>query len=126
MEDKITIIEGPPPTFEAVTEGWILGLSESPLLSDIALTRLRTYNGSALVERCYRAWKQNKTIHLEFKDQDGLAYEAPIMAARHIEVDDGQMLLLWVRLDKEEVELEIDIDDDLGDDIDDDFGSYTA
>ena len=126
MEDKITIIEGPPPTFEAVTEGWVLGLSESPLLSDIALTRLRTYNGSALVERCYRAWKQNKTIHLEFKDQDGLAYEAPIMAARHIEADDGQMLLLWVRLDKEEVELEIDIDDDLGDDIDDDFGSYTA
>jgi hypothetical protein len=124
MEDKITIIEGPPPTFEAVTEGWVLSLSESPILSDIALTRLRTYNGSALVERCYRAWKQNKTIHLEFKDQDGLEYEAPIMAARHVEADDGQMLLLWVRLDKEEVELEIDIDDDLGDDIDDDFGPY--
>jgi hypothetical protein len=46
------------------------------------------------------------------------------MAARHVEADDGQMLLLWVRLDKEEVELEIDIDDDLGDDIDDDFGPY--
>lgn len=126
MEDKITIIEGPPPTFEAVAEGWVLGLSESPLLSDIALTRLRTYNGSALVERCYRAWKQKKTIHLEFKDQDGFEEEAPIMAARHVESDDGQMLLLWVRLDKEEVELEIDIDDDLGDDIDEDFGPYTT
>jgi hypothetical protein len=124
MEDKITIIEGPPPTFEVTSEGWVLGLSESPILSDIALTRLRTYNGSALVERCYRAWKQNKSIHLEFKDQDGLEYQAPIAAARYVETDDGQMLFLWVRLDKEEVELEIDFDDDLGDEIDDDFGSY--
>jgi len=124
MEDKITIIEGPPPTFEAVPEGWVLSLSESPLLSDIALTRLRTFNGPALVERCYRAWSQSKTIHLEFKNEEGLEYQAPIMAARAVENEDGHMLLLWVRLDQEEVEMEIDFDDDFGDDIDDDFGPY--
>lgn len=125
MEDKITIIEGPPPTFETVPDGWVLSLSESPLLSDIALTRLRTFNGPALVERCYRVWSQNKTIHLEFKNEEGLEYAAPIMAARAVENEDGQMLLLWVRLDKEEVEMEIDYDDDLGDDIDDDMGPFT-
>jgi len=46
------------------------------------------------------------------------------MAARAVENEDGHMLLLWVRLDQEEVEMEIDFDDDFGDDIDDDFGPY--
>ena len=125
MEDKITIIEGPPPTFEAVPDGWVLSLSESPILSDIALTRLRTFNGPALVERCYRVWSQSKSINLEFKNDEGLEYAAPIMAARAVDNEDGHMLLLWVRLDKEEVEMEIDFDDDLGDDIDDDFDPYS-
>ena len=31
MEDKITIIEGPPPIFEHVNDGWALGLNESPV-----------------------------------------------------------------------------------------------
>ena len=42
MDDKITIIEGPPPIFEDVHEGWPLGLNESPSLHKLALTRLRT------------------------------------------------------------------------------------
>ena len=122
MDEKITIIEGPPPTFEAVNDGWVLGLNESPNLSDIAITRLRTYNGPALVERCYRAWTDRKPIFLEFREQDGLENQAPIVAARTLEVDDGQMLILWVRLDNEEVELEFGYDDDFDDDIDDDLG----
>jgi len=121
MEDKITIIEGPPPTFETVPEGWVLGLNESPYLADIAVTRLRTYNGPALVERCYKAWREQHPIHLEFRDTDGLEYQTPILAARTYESEEGQMLLLWVRLENEEVELEIDYDDDIGDDLDDDF-----
>ena len=31
MDDKITIIEGPPPVFEPVQDGWALGLGEGPL-----------------------------------------------------------------------------------------------
>ena len=54
MDEKITIIEGPPPVFEAVNDGWALGLNESSRLSVPALTRLRTFNGPALVERCYQ------------------------------------------------------------------------
>jgi hypothetical protein len=122
MEEKITIIEGPPPTFEAVTEGWVLGLNESPILSDIALTRLRTYNGPALVERCHRAWRNRQTIYLEYRTSDGLENQAPIVAARYTDVEEGQVLLLWVRLENEEVEVELGYDDDAEDDFDDDFG----
>ncbi|MFN2198137.1 MAG: hypothetical protein ACK2UW_18605 [Anaerolineales bacterium] len=127
IEDKITIIEGPPPTFEAVSDGWVLGLTEGPTLSEIALTRVRTFNGPALVERCHRAWRHQQPIYLEFRAQDGLPQQAPIVAARHLQTDDGDMLLLWVRLTSEDVELELTYtddeldDDDFDMDDDDDF-----
>jgi hypothetical protein len=121
MEDKITIIEGPPPTFEAVNEGWALSLIESPLLFRIGLTRLRTFNGPALLERCHRAWRHRNMIQLEFRDESGLENSAPILAARTLEVDEGQMLLLWVRLEIELDEISVDSNDDLGEeDLDDD------
>lgn len=131
MEDKITIIEGPPPTFEAVKDGWAVGLIESPLLFSVGLTRLRTFNGAALLERCHRAWRHRNTIQLEYRDDEGLENQAPILAARALEVDEGQVLLLWVRqeIDLDEIEdvfgndesddLE---DDDLGDDLGGDLG----
>lgn len=112
MEDKITIIEGPPPTFEAVGDGWALGLSESPILNDIAVTRLRTFNGPSLVERCHRAWRNQQSIQLEYRSEDGLQQQAPIVAARALEVDEGQVLILWIRLEDNQVELELEYDDD--------------
>lgn len=120
MEDKITIIEGPPPTFEIAPEGWVLGLNESPSLSDVVVTRLRTFNGPSLVERCHRAWRNNHSIQLEYRSDDGLLQQAPIVAARYVDVDDGQLLVLWLRLVDEAIELEIDYDDDFGDETDDD------
>lgn len=121
MEDKITIIEGPPPTFEAVNESWVLGLNESPTLGEIAVTRLRTFNGPALVERCHRAWRNHQPIHLEFRTPEGLQQQAPIVAARYLETEEGHLLILWVRLTDEEVELELGYEDDLGDSEDDDL-----
>ena len=113
MEDKITIIEGPPPTFEAVNDGWALGLNESHLLTNVALTRLRTFNGPGLLERCHRAWRHQNTIHLEYRGMDGLEEKAPILAARTVEADDGQVLLLWVRQEIDEEQLEgLDSEDD--------------
>lgn len=121
MENKITIIEGPPPEFEEINDGWALGLTESTSLYSIGLTNLRTFNGPALVERCHRAWRNQKSIHLEYRTPDGLEQDAPIMAARYVEMDDGQLLMLWVRLDEEEVELELGYDDDLSEGENDDF-----
>ena len=63
MEDKITIIEGPPPSFEIINDGWPSGLNDGPYLSNVVLTRLRTFNGPSLIERCRRAWNQQHPIH---------------------------------------------------------------
>lgn len=128
-EEKITIIEGPPPTFELVGEPWLMGLTESPYPSRIAMCRVRTSNGPALVERCYRAWQNLQSISLEYRDQDGMTEEAPIEAVRWVELPEGDTLLLWVRLDEDEFEIEIDIDidgfdDDYLDDLDIDSDDF--
>lgn len=121
MDDKITIIEGPTPTFEQVGDGWALGLNEGPHLYTVGVTRLRTFNGPALLERCHRAWRNRSSINLEYRDMDGLESQSPIVAARNLETDDGQMLLLWVRLEYEEEELEEADFGDSGDDFYDDY-----
>jgi len=129
MEDKITIIEGPTPEFEDISDGWALGLNESPMLYDTIFTQVRTLNGPALVERCHHAWKQHNTIYLHFKNPMGIEEKAPITAVRSVETEEGQILLLWVRqLPSYEDLIDIademsdydDIDED-DDDFDDDF-----
>ncbi|MCL4531214.1 MAG: hypothetical protein M1282_17640 [Chloroflexi bacterium] len=112
MDEKITIIEGPPPVFEQVSDAWALGLNESPNVLVPALTRLRTFNGNALVERCHRAWSNQQPIHLHYRNDMGLEETAPILAARNVETSEGHVLLLWVYLDKEHVEYEFGSDDD--------------
>ena len=127
MDEKITIIEGPPPVFEEVNDGWAVGLGEGPSLYDLALTRLRTFNGPALVERCHRAWRKQTPINLHYRNAMGLEEQAPIMAARAVESDEGHMLLLWIRRNLEDTEVEYDFndfDDEDDSDIEDDFGSY--
>ena len=116
-EEKITIIEGPPPAFEEVNDGWALGLTDSPNLGGIAVTRLRTFNGPALVERCYRRWKSRLPIHLHYRNDIGMEQQAPIIAVRAMDSPDGNLLLLWLNLDGEKVEYEFDTSDD--DDLDD-------
>jgi hypothetical protein len=120
--EKITIIEGPPPTFEAVNEPLLLGMSEGPGPVQIASCRLRTFNGPALVERCYRAWDKGQPIHLEFRSEEGPTRMARIVAARWAEVGEGHLLLLYVSLPDEEVQIELDFEiDDWEDDFDDDL-----
>lgn len=112
MDDKITIIEGPTPTFESVDDGWAVGLNEGPYLYDLAITRLRTFNGPALLERCHRAWSQNSSMFLHYRNDIGLEEKVPIMAARAVETEDGSVLILWLRLEPDEIETEIDLNDD--------------
>lgn len=119
MDDKITIIEGPPPTFEAVSDGWVLGVNEGSQPYNLAITRLRTFNGQALLERCHRAWRNGNMMNLEYREATGLEAFAPIVAARTVETDDGQVLLLWVRMEMDETEYAMDDDDD-SDDFDPD------
>lgn len=107
MEDKITIIEGPPPVFESVDDGWALGLNESPALYTMALTRLRTFNGTALVERCHHMWQQKEPIYLHYRNPMGLEEKVPILAARASETADGQVLYLWIRRSVDDAAIEL-------------------
>ncbi len=119
MEDKITIIEGPSPTFEIVDDGWSNGVLEGPSLYKLAVTHLRTFNGSELLERCHRAWRHQENIQLEYRAENGESKEATIAAARTGEMDDGEVLILWIRLPDDDIELAFDLDDDFEDDGDD-------
>ena len=119
MDNKITIIEGPPPVFEPTGDAWASGVAESPSFGSVVLTRLRTFNGPALVERCHKAWRNMEPIHLEFRSNEGLIEYRPIVAARFVDSDEGHVLLLWVRLSESDVQLEIEYDDD-EDELDED------
>jgi len=116
MDEKITIIEGPTPTFEAIPDLWVHGLTEGMTQTDMVVTQLRTFNGTSLVERCNRAWNDFKNINLEYRTMEGLHAEVPIVAARTINTDEGDMLMLWLRFTDNAVELEIGYDDDFEDD----------
>jgi len=122
MEDKITIIEGPPPMFELPNQGWAYGVTDSSTLAGVALTKLRTANGPTLVERCYKAWQHQQAINLEFRTPDGLHQQAQIVAARNIVVDEGDLLMLWVRLPADDLEVEIGYEEDGEEDEDDNLG----
>jgi hypothetical protein len=120
--EKITIIEGPPPTFEIANEPLLLGLSEGPAPMRVVMCHLRTLNGPALVERCYRAWSNGQTIRLEFKSEEGLTIEAPIVAARWAELSEGHLLMLWIRLEDDDVDIDIDFEfDDNEEGFEEDF-----
>ena len=120
MDEKITIIEGPSPVFEMTPDIWLHGLVEGAYQAEIVATRLRTFNGDELVERCQRAWQEQQNIILEYKTMDGLLAEVPIIAARKLDTEEGDVLLLWVRFPDDSIELGIDYegDDSFDDDLD--------
>ena len=97
VDNKITIIEGPPPVFEPVMDGWVNGISESTGFFELSVTHLRTFNGPALVERCHHAWKDQSVMYLHYRNHLGLEEKVPILAARAVDDPDGQVLYLWVR-----------------------------
>jgi len=115
MDDRITIIEGPPPVFEPADETWVQGLNEGVNFHNAALTRLRTFNGPALVERCHRAWSKKEPICLHYRNHLGLEEKVPILAARSTEVEGGHVLFLWIQESEGLFDDEEDIEDDTND-----------
>ncbi|MBI4315482.1 MAG: hypothetical protein HY679_06060 [Chloroflexi bacterium] len=115
--EKITIVEGPAPAFESTVEPWLYALAEGPHLKRIVRCLLRTLNGTALLERCTNAWEEGREVFLDYRDNSGLRQQALIVAARSGELDEGQVLQLWVRLDSA---LDAELDDDDLDFADDD------
>ena len=96
MDNKITIIEGPTPTFEAVSANWADSICETPEPGCIMMTNLRTMNGKGLLERCHHTWSQCDTMYLHYRNTIGLEERIPIIAAETMDTQDGQKLILWV------------------------------
>jgi hypothetical protein len=119
MAEKITIIEGPTPEFREVNGLWIHGVAESPGQYDTYYTELRAFNGVSLVDRCSAAWQRNDSVVLEYRTEDGLTDEITIIAAHFENTDEGDVLQLWVRQPREDIEFELKFDD--GDDEEDYF-----
>lgn len=103
MDNKITIIEGPTPTFEPVNSDWVESLCESSQVCDIMMTNLRTMNGQALMERCHNTWAEGDVMYLHFRNTIGLEQRVPIVAAQKIETDEGQKLVLWLRVEPDQL-----------------------
>ncbi len=107
INNKITIIEGPTPEFEPVNQErgygtpphpWALGVLEGPPnFYNTAFTALRTFNSQLLLERCETAWAADLPMYLVYRDPIGLQVETQILAARAIQVEEGELILLWVR-----------------------------
>lgn len=126
MNNKITIIEGPTPEFQLVSEtafgdgsqSWFSSILEGPFLYDTAFTHLRTFDAQRLLDRCLDTWAAKQTMFLEYKDRIGLLKEDPIIAARAIQAEEGDILLVWVRRELSEDDED---DQDLNDFDDNDF-----
>lgn len=105
INNKITVIEGPTPEFEAVNQEhgfniphpWSLGILEGPNYYNTAFTALRTFNSEMLLERCQNAWAADLPMYLVYRDPIGLQKETQIIAARSVKLDEGELIQLWVR-----------------------------
>ena len=115
--ELISIIEGPTPEFQPTPQRWLQSIHEGPQDKAVAMCNLRTASGEDIMERCYRAWDEGRAVKLDYPDEMRMRQQADVIAMRLTEVDEGEMLLLWVSLDYE-VEFE-EVDDDYDDDEDD-------
>lgn len=117
--ELITIVEGPTPDFMPNPQGWVQSIYEGPQETDVALCQLRTGNGEDIVERCLRAWKEGRPVRLDYPDDLRLRQQVDVVALRLTQIDEGELLLLWVTTswEMEDVEEGDDIDDDIDADI---------
>jgi len=115
--ELITIIEGPTPEFRPTPQRWLQSIHEGPADRGIAICQLRTGNGEDILARCQRAWRENRPVKLDFPDEIRMRRQVDVVAMRLDEVDEGQVLLLWISLPIEMM-LAAEEDDFDGDEFD--------
>jgi hypothetical protein len=116
--ELITIIEGPTPEFRPSPQLWFQWIHEGPELATIAYCELRTLNGESIVERCRDAWREGRSVKLDYPDQIRMRQQADVVAMRLQESDEGKKLILWVRapsLEEENAGEDLDEGDELDD-----------
>lgn len=114
--ELIEIIEGPPPEFQPTIQTWLQSLHEGPEVRDVAMCQLRTATGQDIQDRCELAWEERRPVLLDFPDQWGMRQQLDVVALRLSEIDEGQLLTIWVAVAglmvEEEGEEEGDDEDD--------------
>ncbi len=96
--ELITIVEGPTPQFTTTPDLWPLSIREDPQPFMAVLCQMRTFDGPKMVERCRRAWSEDRMVKLDFPDESGLRQQVAVIAVRWTEVEEGHLLHLWVQL----------------------------
>lgn len=114
--ELITIIEGPTPEFQPSPYLWFQSVYEGPEDADVLMCDLRTLNGEDILDRCMNAWREGRKVKLDYPDEMRLRQQIDVVAMRLHEIEEGPLLLLWVRQPEEEVE------EEGFDDTDEDFG----
>lgn len=119
--EMITIIEGPPPEFVLAQDVWSMSTWEGIRPRSVGVCQMRTFDATSLMERCTRAWREGRSVHLDFPQMDGLRQQVEVLAAKPGRVEEGDLLYLWVAVPNF-VREEMPADD--ADDGDDDLSSY--
>ncbi len=114
--ELIEIIEGPTPEFQPTMQTWLQSLYEGPDVSEIAMCQLRTVTGEDIKERCELAWQEKRPVLLDFPDQWGMRQQLDVVALRLSEVEEGQLLTIWVAVSGMTLEEEFDEESDEEDD----------
>jgi hypothetical protein len=117
--ELITIIEGPTPEFQITPQEWVQSLYEGAEDRIVANCQLRTANGPDIVARCRKAWDEQRSVKLDFPDELRMRQQVDVMSLRLSEIDEGQVLNIWVALPVEFVQA-IEDDDQFDDDSDED------
>jgi hypothetical protein len=70
------------------------------------MCELRTLNGESIMERCRNAWKEGRPVKLDFPDYMRMRQQLDVVGMRLQDLEEGPMLILWVRqlLDEEDYE----------------------
>lgn len=61
------------------------------------MCELRTFNGPSILERCRNAWDEGRPVRLDFPDYMRLRKQLDVVALRLQELEEGPLLVLWVR-----------------------------
>ncbi len=115
--ELISIIEGPTPDFQPTYQIWLHSILEGVNDSAMATCQLRIGRDSDIMERCQNAWRENRTVKLDFPDEIRMRQQVDVIAMRQQEVEEGKKLLLWVSLPYEIIA--VDEDDDFDEGFDD-------
>lgn len=111
----ITILEGPTPEFQSQVQLWNWGIYQGPQEADIGFCEMRTNNGEDIRERCRQAWREGRSVQLDYPDELRMRQQLDVVALRLQEWDEGTVLKIWVHMPIDDAEAEMldsDVDDD--------------